>query len=282
MPEGPEIHRQAAALRAVLAGRPATRVRFGLARLRRHARRLEGRRIEAVEARGKALLVRFEGDRWIYAHNQLYGRWTVQRGHEHPASRRSLRVVLHTATHAALLWSASDIAVLDGDDLAAHPYLARLGPDTLDPATTTRRVAARLADARFARRGLAVLLLDQSFVAGLGNYLRSEILYDAQVDPDLRPADLSSAARGRLARAILRLPRRSLRTGGVTNDASRAAALKRRRVPRDEYRFLVFGRDGRPCYACGSTIVRSERAGRRLYSCPGCQPEGAGTQESSR
>jgi endonuclease-8 len=64
-------------------------------------------------------------------------------------------------------------------------------------------------------------MLDQSFIAGLGNYLRSEILFAAGLHPDLRPLDLSRKQVGDLARHTLQLSLRSYQTGGIINKPSR-------------------------------------------------------------
>src|SRR5690606_3887189 len=109
-----------------------------------------------------------------------------------PQAGRSLRVALETDAAALRLYSASDVAMLRSDEVDAHPFLARLGPDVLDPALDAKAVAARLRDPRFRNRSLGALLLDQAFLAGMGNYLRSEVLYRARLRPERRPADLDA------------------------------------------------------------------------------------------
>lgn len=273
MPEGPEIRRVAMRLNKILTGRIVEDVWFGQPPLRKFAVRLRGREVHSVASRSKALLTAFEGGLTIYSHNQLYGKWYVVRRGREPGTGRTLRVALHTATHSALLYSASDIAVLDAAGLAEQPYLARLGPEALDANVTWQEIAGHLRSRAFRGRQLSALYLDQSFVAGIGNYLRSEILFDAGVDPAARPADLSRGQIGRLARSTLGLTRRALQTAGVTNPPRRVAALRRAGVRRNGYRFAVFDRDGEPCYACGSKIRRIEAGSRRLYVCDGCQPK---------
>ena len=272
MPEGPEIRRAVDRIAAAVAGKTARRVEFAFERLRRHETSLSGRRVRAVEARGKAVLVRFAGGWNIYSHNQLYGRWVVRPAGRLPSTRRSLRLAIHTRDRSALLYSASDIEVLADGELAGHPYLARLGPDPLDPSRKPSALARRAAEKRFRRRGFASLLLDQGFVAGIGNYLRSEILFFAGIHPRRRPADCTRAELLRFGRSVLVVARRSYRTGGITNPRRRAAALRRRGLPRREYRHAVFGRRG-PCRVCTTPIVKLDLAGRRAYLCPVCQPE---------
>ncbi|HEX7061394.1 MAG TPA: DNA-formamidopyrimidine glycosylase family protein [Woeseiaceae bacterium] len=62
-----------------------------------------------------------------------------------------------------------------------------------------------------------------------------------------------------------------IRFGGITNSAARVKALEDLGLPRDDYRFSVFGREGQPCHRCGTTVRRRTAASRRLYWCPTCQ-----------
>ena len=112
-------------------------------------------------------------------------------------------------------------------------------------------------------------LLDQGFLAGMGNYLRSEVLFEARIAPTRRPADLSAAERRRLAAALLSVPRASYATRGIEPaEGMRSDYLTD--TPTG-FRFQVFDREGLPCPACRRRIVRHELGGRRLYWCPRCQ-----------
>ena len=77
MPEGPEIRRAADEVSAAVAGKLASRVFFGLDRLKPWEAKLSGYKIASVETRGKAMLIRFSNGFAIYSHNQLYGRWLI-------------------------------------------------------------------------------------------------------------------------------------------------------------------------------------------------------------
>lgn len=271
MPEGPEIRRAADRLAAVLVGRVIEDVMFGLPALRERDSDLRGQRVVDIETRGKALLTHFEHGLTVYSHNQLYGRWYVVQRDRYPDTRRSLRFALHTGRHSALLYSASEIAILDRDDLLSHPFLARIGPDILDASLTWRDVARRLLDPQFAGRQVASLFLDQGFLAGIGNYLRSEILFDAGINPRVRPVDLARRQVNALARSTLAISQRAYQTGGLTNPPARVAMLKRAGLRRGHYRHAVFGRADADCYHCGETVLRESIGARRLYWCPLCQ-----------
>jgi len=275
MPEGPEIRRAADELAGAIAGRRARAVTFRFRRLKCFETDLRGARVRAVESRGKALLLHFSSGLSIYTHNQLYGRWSIVASGARPGTTRELRLAIDTAKASALLYSASDIEVLPSPALAGHRYLRRLGVDLLSEHTRLADVRAQLELPRFQRRSLGALLLDQGFLAGPGNYLRSEILFVAGLHPALRLADLDAAARERLASAALELARRSYRTGGITNDLDRAERLRRQGATFDRFRHHVFDRAREDCYACGTMLVREQVAGRGLYRCRVCQP-GAG------
>ena len=274
MPEGPEIRRAADKVARVLVGRRVEHVGFGLSRLRRFEKRLAGSNVVAVDTRGKAMLTRFDNGLTIYSHNQLYGRWYTIRRPRYPKTGRQLRIELCTPTHRALLYSASDIDVLTERQLLQHPFLQRVGPDILDSDLTAETIVERLCDARFSRRALGSLYLDQSFLAGNGNYLRSEILWAAGVDPASKPASLDRAALGKLAAETLRISRRSYRTRGVTVTPALARSLREDGMSYGQYRFYVFGREGLPCHRCGTLVERRSMVSRNLFVCPSCQAPG--------
>ena len=276
MPEGPEIRREADRIARVLEGQELTEIHFGLARLKGYEALLEDTGVSRVECRGKALLTHFDNGLTMYSHNQLYGKWMVTKPGHMPRTNRSLRVALHTEVGSALLYSASDIEVFDTELVSQHPFVSKLGPDILDEAVSWKDVAGRLREGRFHNRSLASLYLDQKFMAGVGNYLRSEILFQAGVDPNAKPKQLSRGELGALARATLSISRRSYETGGITNAPGIVKTLKRDGATRRYYRFAVFARDGLPCYRCGSTIHRSTMNSRRIYCCPSCQAAPAG------
>ena len=271
MPEGPEIRLAADKVARVLLNHEIVGVEFGLGRLSRFEKCLTGAAVTAVDTRGKAMLTRFDNGLTLYSHNQLYGRWFTMRRPNLPKTRRQLRVGLHTETHSALLYSASDIEVLTEPELKKHPFLCRVGPDILDPELTIDDVVDRLEAAMFRNRALGGLYLDQAFLAGNGNYLRSEILWAAGVDPQLKPSQLAAADLRAIATETLAISRRSYRTRGVTAPPQQATERKALGMSYQQYRFQVFGRDGLDCYVCGATIERRTMGSRNLFVCPGCQ-----------
>lgn len=271
MPEGPEIRKAADKLEAAIAHHPIAEVFFAFEHLKPYEAKLRGQTVSRIETYGKALVTYFDNELCVYSHNQLYGKWMVRKAYAYPRTNRQLRFAIHTARKSALLYSASDIELLAAAAVPDHPFIRRLGPDVLKETTTPEHILERVQDKAFYRRRFTTLLLDQGFLCGIGNYLRSEILFVSRIAPLHRPQDCDRNQLARFADAALAIPRQSYRHGGITNDLTMAAELKARGFPRRQYRHWVFGREGQSCFVCGSKIIKAHTGGRRYYYCPTCQ-----------
>ena len=271
MPEGPEIRIAADKIAKAIANQPITEMFFAFEHLKPYQDILAKQLITRIDTKGKGMLIRFDNGLSIFSHNQLYGKWMIRKSYNYPDTKRQLRLAIHNEKKSALLYSASDIEILDEKAIAIHPFLSRLGLDILDSKTTTRKVKARLQNKSFQRRRFTSLLLDQGFLAGLGNYLRSEILFVARVHPTLRPVDCSEQQISALAKAAIKVPQQSYQTKGITNDLKLVPKLKTCGCKRQDYRHWVFGREERPCYVCDTSIIKEISGGRRYYFCPNCQ-----------
>lgn len=245
MPEGDSLHRAARRLQVLVGERVAVETPHPRAAAKRVAERLDGRRLEAVEAVGKNLLLSFEGGLVLRSHLRMSGRWqVVERG----APRRGKPwLVLAGADREAVLWNGP---VLELSARGAR----RLGPDILaDPPD----LPAMVANVRREHGGrqLGDALLDQRLVAGIGNLWKAEALWHAGLSPWLRLEDATDEELERALGAAARLMRESVENG---------------RQPRSVYK-----KTGRPCPRCGEPI-RSRGQGddnRTAYWCPACQPQ---------
>jgi endonuclease-8 len=271
VPEGPEIRLVADALEKQVAGRVIDSIYFGMESLKQWEQQLTGATIKKIETYGKALVIRMDNGLNIYSHNQLYGRWHFCKTGDYPDWKRQLRMAIHCQGQSALLYSASDIEVLDQDGLLQHPFLSKLGPDVLGKSTTVEQIVKRLKSARYRNRQLGGVLTDQSFVAGLGNYLRCEVLFYSHLHPGIRSGELDNETLYVLAGAILELPRQSYHTGGITNRLARAQQLMKQGVSFEDARFYVFRRQGLPCYRCGTLVEKYTQAGQACFCCMTCQ-----------
>jgi endonuclease-8 len=247
MPEGDSLRRAARRLQAFVGERVTVETPHPRVAARGLRERLDGRRLEAVEAVGKNLLLTFEGGLFLRSHLRMRGRWQVRRLGSGP-SRGSPWLVLRTATHEALLWNGPVLEL-------GRSGLARLGPDILDDPPDLARMVDNLRS-EHPEREVGDAVLDQRLVAGIGNLWRAEVLWAARISPWRPLGDLSEAELERVLAEAARL--------------MRASVEKARRVagPRAVYR-----RAGRPCPRCGTTI-RSRGQGddnRTAYWCPRCQ-----------
>jgi endonuclease-8 len=272
MPEGDTIFRTADVLRRALVGsevrRAGAQPRPGLARVPR-VTRLAGRSIDAVEARGKHLLIGFSGGLWLRSHMQMRGAWHRYRpGEPWRLPRARASCWLETDDAVAVCFDCADIELLTGAQLARHHRLAELGPDLLaarfDAEEALRRLRADPA------RPLGVALLDQRSVAGIGNVYKSEICFIEERSPWEPVGSVSSAE-------MLHLVSTARRLLAANVDGRRRVTTG---VPVPGRTLWVYGRAGRPCRRCGTAIRgrRQGEQGRMTYWCPRCQ---AGPSASS-
>lgn len=254
MPEGPEIRRAADELAASLTGKSIERIYFAFDELKKYESDLCEQKITHINSRGKAILTQLDNGLTIYSHNQLYGLWRVLSNGPYPESTRQLRLAIHTHDTMALLYSASDISVLNKHELEAHHYLTKLGPELLDHEMTLETLQKRFADRSFQRRALMGLLQDQHFIAGMGNYLCCEALHLSKIWPEKRLVDLTAEQSHRLIENCLYLTRQSYKTAGTTNLSKRIKQLQNEGKTFEEYRFMIYRRAGEQCYHCGTKL----------------------------
>lgn len=267
MPEGDTIFRTAATLRRWLAGRQVNAASCAVPGV--HVARIVGRTVDAVDAQGKHLLVRFSGGLNLHTHMRMTGSWHVYpAGEAWRRSPRQARVVLQAGGRVAVCFNAPLVELLTDQEERAHPGLRRLGPDVLLPASLEpASVRARARGRAEASPTIGELLLDQQVVAGIGNIYRCESLFLCGVSPWTASASIDDAVIDELVTTASRLMTANVRTaspGSRTFDG-----------PPD--RTWVYRRNGRPCRRCGTPVRRGilGRQARSVYWCPRCQPTGA-------
>jgi endonuclease VIII len=244
MPEGDALHRAARRLQVLVGEKVEVETPHPQAQVKRLSEKLDGRRLESVEAVGKNLLLRFEGGLTLRSHLRMRGRWQVRP--RNGASRGRPWLVLRGSEREAVLWN--------GPVLELHVRgVQALGPDILAAPPDFDALLARF---RLADQGRAVgdALLDQRLVAGVGNLWKAEALWAAKVSPWRPLADVSDDELLATLREAERQMRNSLERG---KQRGRAA----------------YRRAGRPCPRCG-TVIRSQGQGdanRIAYWCPACQ-----------
>ena len=243
MPEGDSLHRAARRLQVLVGDTVEVETPHPRAAAERIAERLDGRRIESVEAIGKNLLLRFGGGYVLHSHLRMSGRWSVVRRGSERRGRPWL--VLRGREWEGVLWN--------GPVLQLHARsLRRVGADILAESPDFARMIASLRGDD-PTRWLGDALLDQRHVAGIGNMWKAEALWEARLSPWRRLRDVTDEELRRVLEA--------------------AAAMMRRSVEGRRERRQVYRRVGQPCPRC-RTRIRSRGQGddnRIAYWCPRCQ-----------
>lgn len=303
MPEGPEVRKYADALDEVLSGRVLlsleARTKDARKWLEQNEQHLIGRRVERVVSHGKHLIGYISGDFYFHSHLMMWGRWqtftAAARGRSKsktlslPEKDRRERARIVVEDRAAILLSAPIFNVGHGDPYHQIEILATLGPDVLPyrGRFDRREFQRRLFLPQHQDETIGASLLNQQIVAGLGNYLRADILFNCKLNPWLTVRELTKRNVSCLTRSIPQLAGDAYRRGATATDTDRQRMASDPALvyqPGREYgtRHLVFRRTNLPCLRCGETIRQlrqrtsqsddeeTERT-RIVYFCAQCQ-----------
>ncbi|QCQ92055.1 DNA-formamidopyrimidine glycosylase family protein [Rhodococcus sp. SGAir0479] len=259
MPEGDTVWQAAQRLDAALTGHTLTECDV---RVPRYATvDLTGLRVDETVARGKHLLTRV-GEFTIHTHLKMEGVWHVYpRGARWKRPAHQARIILGTDDTVAVGFALGITEVIE----RAHEgdVVGYLGPDLLGPDWDADAATANLVAA--GDRPIGEALLDQRIMAGIGNVYRNEICFLRGVDPRTPTARVPDLPRTvDLAYRLLQANR--ARVARVTTGDRRPGR-----------RSWVYGRGGKPCLRCGTTIVAGELGEtpgreRSIFYCPRCQP----------
>jgi formamidopyrimidine-DNA glycosylase len=274
VPELPEVETVRADLEREIVGRPIDKVDVtGLRSTRRHpdtaefVAALQGTTVVGVGRRGKYLLLQLDDSTTVVVHLRMSGQLV------HAASAADERA---KHTHVVLTFAdGGQLRFVDprtfGEwfvaDLVADDPVTRLGPEPLDP----RLTASRFGDLLGRRKvRLKSLLLDQHFLAGVGNIYGDEILFAARLRPDRRSDTLTDDEVRRLHRALRATLRDAIAHRGSTLSDEQYRDLYGR-AGDYQSRHRVYGRAGQPCPRCRTPIQRLVIGGRSSHFCPTCQ-----------
>jgi endonuclease-8 len=242
MPEGDAIHRAARRLQVLVGQELEVEAPHPRAAVKQLAPKLDGRRLESVEAIGKNILFRFEGGLVLRSHLRMSGRWRVL-NRDAPVFGTPW-LVLKGDEHAGVLWNGPVLELDRGVAL-------RLGPDILAEPPDYDGMVERIR--RAGDREIGAALLDQRLVAGIGNVWKAESLWEQRVSPWRRVDDVSDDE----LRAVL----------GTAHDLMRA------RVDGVPVTRHVYRRKRHMCPRCGTPVKAWPQGddARMTYWCPKCQ-----------
>ena len=278
MPELPEVETIARALREggrggpTITGRTIARVRLLWPRtlatpdLDSFQQRTAGQTITHVGRRGK-FLVLYLTDGLLFIHLRMSGDIRVEAAASpareevplQPHDRLVIdftdgyRMAFNDARKFGRVWLVSDPADVTG----------KLGPEPLEDAFTAESLYRKL---QSVNRQIKPLLLDQAFIAGLGNIYTDEALHMAGIHPLRSSRAITEEEAARLWQAIRAVLAEGIRTNGASFDwVYRGGGFQNN--------FSVYQRTGEPCPRCGTPVVRTAVGQRGTHYCPNCQPD---------
>ena len=283
MPELPEVEALRTGIDTQLIGKVVTSYDLRLPKLIEAPEAMSldqivGQSISHVDRRGKYLAICFPNIVGIL-HLKLAGQAVLRggsglgfaAGHPVPAfdadlPHKSTHLMIHFDDGATLyitdIRHFTRLRLLPPDELITYWNDLKLGPDTRSSEFTNEAFHDRIARRRQAR--IKPLLLDQRFVAGLGNIYVDESLYRAKIHPERLAPSLSPDEIDRLYLAIGEILDIAVPIGG-------AAILNGKASPEHGAFPFIHGREGEPCLSCGTTIVKTRVNNRGTYTCPECQ-----------
>ncbi|MDY0150540.1 MAG: DNA-formamidopyrimidine glycosylase [Kiritimatiellia bacterium] len=230
---------------------------------------IRGNQILGLSRRGKFIRIELSGKADLLIHLRMTGRLYVVPAERAATGKTYDRVVFTLSDGRGLSFSDprkfGRVWLMDNPDA----LLDRLGPEplSLPRATFVRRLAAR-------SRTLKPLLMDQTFIAGIGNIYADEALWAAQLHPQRKSDSLSTEEAARVHRTIKMVLRRGIRNLGTSLGAGHTNfRLPRGEPGRNREHLCAYGQTGRPCERCHTPIVRILVGQRATHFCPVCQPQ---------
>lgn len=272
MPELPEVETVVRGLRAPLLGRRVESVWLERERViatpsaEQFCARLPGQTFRAIQRRAKYIVCQMDHDVFV-VHLKMTGRlYVTESGQSHPDDRWA-RFKLPLDNGQTLCFSDArrfGRAYLAGSIEEIAP---ELGPEPLEDAFTPQVLRQRLVGRS---KMIKALLLDQSFIAGVGNIYADEALHRAGLHPQRHADSLTDLEVERLHGTV-----RAVLADGIDYEG---ASINWYRKPdgsegESQKHFFVYDREGQPCSQCGQPIVKIRVAQRGTHFCPHCQPE---------
>jgi endonuclease-8 len=266
MPEGDTIHHIARRVRVALEGQVPDEIVTPHARLKAEhwPEQLAGRRVEAVQARGKHLLIHFEGDLVIHSHLRMHGSWSVFAEGARDATTRPLGwgrgadwLVIRRGTVHVVQRRGPVLELMSSAKLRLDSRLTMLGPDIVAETPFDRERVLRRLRGDDSGRPIGEALLDQRSVAGIGNFWKVEGCFLAGVDPWRSVGEVTDEDVLAILAGLRPRMQASARDG-------RQQSFRR-----------IYGRAGSFCPRCGPPAriaVRHQGEDNRVtYWCPSCQ-----------
>jgi endonuclease-8 len=258
VPEGDTIHYAANRIRPVLEGYVPDEIRTPHRRFQRDrwSERLAGRAVKRVEARGKHLMIRFEGNLTIHSHLRMTGSWQViPVGGQWRRNPRRAWLVMRRGDREVIQFDGPVLELMTDSRTRIDQRIAGLGPDIVSAEPFNDTAYLRRLREDDPTRPIGDTLLDQHVVAGMGTVWRSEACWRAEIDPWRATSTITDEEALDLVHKVRAYMQKSAIDGFQNRHQQ------------------VYNREGMPCNRC-ATLVRRATQGennRPLFWCPGCQ-----------
>ncbi len=271
MPELPEVETVVRGLREKISGLTLDRVTCRHPKInhdnpRGWCRTLAGRQVLAVRRRGKNILIDLSGGQTLWVHLKMTGHFHLPAA-DTPPGRHDLVCFDLRDQDCQLRFQDTRrfgrVRLLPTATVMDQPGLADLGPEPLEIKRSD--FVARI---RRSARMIKPALLDQRFLAGIGNIYADESLFRAKIHPRQRTNDISLPRINALHEAIREILTTAIANMGTTVDSY--AGINGEAGGFQIY-LQVYGREGQPCPRCGTTIRREVIGSRSAHFCPRCQ-----------
>lgn len=270
MPELPEVETIVRALRPALLGRTILGLHSDwpaqLAEPNQDEfdRRIHLRTVESLERRGKYLVFRLDADETLIIHLKMSGHLSVEDARIPPDKHVHTRFSLNGDEELRF----RDVRKFGRVYLVSNPdnVLGDLGPEPLSVAFSNQWLVEHLLSRK---RILKPLLLDQTFIAGIGNIYADEALFQAKLNPERRSNSLSNSEIQGLHQSIQKVLRLGIKEEGASIDAIYRKPDGSMGGMQDS--FAVYGRTGMGCPRCSGTIKKITLGGRGTHFCDQCQ-----------
>lgn len=279
MPEGDTIYRAARAMQRAIGGQVVTGFETGLAKIARvnDDTPVVGRTIEKVESRGKWCLVYLSDDLILVTHMLMSGSWHLYRtGEKWWMGRDRMRVAIRTADWQAVGFNVPVVEFHTARSLERNSQVPKLGPDLLSDEFTVDGGIARLAayGLEHPEAEIAVVLLNQRVLAGLGNVYKSEIAFAAGVNPFRAMRTITTREREVMVEKSQQWMKANVLDGSGDGIVTYSGNRRTTRSANREDRLWVYGRQGQECRRCGAKVMMRKQGeqARSTYWCPECQP----------
>lgn len=279
MPEGDTIYRTARALQQAIEGKAVTGFTTALGKLARvnDEASLVGRVVEKVESRGKWLLIYFSGDLILATHMLMSGSWHLYRtGERWRIGRNRMRVVIRTADWEAVAFHVPIAEFHTARSLARSSQVPKLGPDILSEEFTVEDGVSKLAQYGLKNPDaeIAVVLLNQHVLAGLGNVYKSEVAFAAGVNPFRAMRTLTRREMEAMVGFVHRYMKANVAEGKGDGIVTYSGNRRTTHAMSREERLWVYRRQGQECRRCGAAVMMRKQGVqvRSTYWCPQCQP----------